>query len=564
MGSLAETIMIMGLYSEMRRRNVFKVAMLYVIAAWLLLRVTDYLLPRLGFPHWADEFVVVLVLLGFPLALFFAYIYEITPAGVKKTVDVDQTQSIVYKTGQKLNAALAVLLVLVIASLAVSRLFPTFPFDEEEPPPHVAKPGVPPEIRGRRLENGLKIVVWPDHDIPNVVMYNFVRAGGRNEYPGITGLSHFFEHMMFNGTSTREPGEFDRIMEAAGGANNAYTTSDVTVYQNWFPSSALELVFNLEADRLQNLTTDPEVFESERGVVYSERRTAVDDNNLRRLHEQVQATAYVAHPYQFPVIGWPSDIEGWTQQDVMAFYRTYYAPNNLTMVFTGDVTADEVFELAETYFEPIPAQQPPDAVRTLEPEQQGQRRLIVETDAQTPMLHMAFHAGAARDPETLPMRLLLEILVGGDSSRLHQLLVEREALAVSVNGFQDEGFDPGLVYFYLTLPPDADVEQVETRLFETLAAVATDGVTLAEVAKARNIVLADFWRDLATIDGKASALGRFEVFYGGYERLFALPEQVERLTADDLQAVAAAVFRRNNMTVGVLRAPRVAAAPETP
>ena len=563
MGSPADTIKLMGLYSEMRRRNVFKVAMLYVIVAWLLLRATDYLLPRLGFPHWADEFVVVLVLIGFPLALFFAYIYEVTPEGLKKAVDVDQTQSIVYKTGQKLNAALAVLLVLVIASLAVSRLFPTFPIDDEDPAAHVAKPGIPSEIRSRTLENGLQIIVWPDHDIPNVVMYNFVRVGSRNEYPGITGLSHFFEHMMFNGTSTREPGEFDRIMEAAGGANNAYTSSDVTVYQNWFPRSALEVIFELEADRLENLTTDPEVFESERGVVASERRTAVDDNNLMRLYEQVQATAYVAHPYQFPVIGWPSDIEGWTHEDVMDFYRTYYAPNNLTMVFTGDVTATEIFALAEDYFEPIPAQQQPDPVRTVEPEQQGERRLIVEVDAQTPMLHMAFHVGAAHDPETLPMRLLLEILVGGDSSRLHQLLVEREGLAISVDGFQDEGFDPGLVYFYLTLPPDADVEQVETRLFQSLATVASDGVTEAEVIKARNIILADFWRNLATIDGKAGALGNFEVFYGGYEKLFGLPVEIDQLTAEDLQAVAADVFRRNNMTVGVLRSPQ-APAEETP
>lgn len=562
MGSPADTIKLMGLYSEMRRRNVFKVAMLYVIVAWLLLRATDYLLPRLGFPHWADEFVVVLVLIGFPLALFFAYIYEITPEGLKKAVDVDQTQSIVYKTGQKLNAALAVLLVLVIASLAVSRLFPTFPIDDEDPAAHVAKPGIPSEIRSRTLENGLQIIVWPDHDIPNVVMYNFVRVGSRNEYPGITGLSHFFEHMMFNGTSTREPGEFDRVMEAAGGANNAYTSSDVTVYQNWFPRSALEIIFELEADRLENLTTDPEVFESERGVVASERRTAVDDNNLMRLYEQVQATAYVAHPYQFPVIGWPSDIEGWTHEDVMDFYRTYYAPNNLTMVFTGDVTAAEIFELAEHYFEPIPAQQPPDPVRTVEPEQQGERRLIVEVDAQTPMLHMAFHAGAARDPETLPMRLLLEILVGGDSSRLHQLLVEREGLAISVDGFQDEGFDPGLVYFYLTLPPDADVEEVETRLFQSLATVAAEGVTEAEVIKARNIILADFWRNLATIDGKAGALGNFEVFYGGYENLFVLPVAIDQLTAEDLRAVAADVFRRNNMTVGVLRSPE--APPQAP
>ena len=146
-------------------------------------------------------------------------------------------------------------------------------------------------IETRTLANGLKIVVWPDHDIPNVAMYLWFRVGSRNEYPGITGISHFFEHMMFNGTTTRPPGEFDRIMEAHGGRNNAYTSSDVTVYQDWFPRDALELIFELEADRMRNLNFDPKVVESERGVVYSERRSSVDNDNFGALAEQMQATA---------------------------------------------------------------------------------------------------------------------------------------------------------------------------------------------------------------------------------------------------------------------------------
>ncbi len=418
---------------------------------------------------------------------------------------------------------------------------------------------VPDEIESRTLDNGLKIIVWPDHDIPNVVMYNFVRAGGRNGHPGVTGLSHFFEHMMFNGTSKLASGEFDRIMEAAGGSNNAYTSSDVTVYQDWFPRSALDVIFGLEADRLQNLAIEPEVVETERKVVYSERRTNIDNNNMRKLLEQVQATAFVAHPYQFPTIGWPSDIEAWTQEDLVSFFRTYYAPNNCTMVFTGDITADEIFALADEYFAPIPAQEPPGRVRTIEPEQLGERRIVVEADAQTPLLHLAFHAGNANDPETLPLSLLLNILVGGDSSRLHRLLVEEEQLAISVGGYQDEGFDPGLAYFYLTLPPGADLAVVERRMLDELQRVADDGVTEAELGKARNIMLAGFWRGLATINGKAAALGNFEVFNGDYEKLFRLPEDVEEVTAGQLQEVAAKIFRTSNMTVGVLRSPASAA-----
>jgi len=547
----------MALFAELRRRNVLKVALLYVVTSWLVIWFVDAIRPSVELPGWTDAFVFTVLAVGFPVALWFAWTYEITTSGLKKAVDVDQTQSIVYKTGQKLNAAVAVFLVLGVLAVFGQRLLPTFEFLVPGPPEGEAPAadGTPAEIRSHTLENGLKVIVWPDHDIPNVVMYNFVRAGARNEYPGITGLSHFFEHMMFLGTSNLAPGEFDKTMEAAGGANNAYTSSDLTVYQDWFPRSALQTIFELEADRAENLETVLEVVNSEREVVYSERRSSVDDNNFWKLYEQLQATAYVAHPYQYPVIGWPSDIESWTQQDIENHYRTFYAPNNRVVVFTGDVTAMEIFGMAEEYFGPIPAQEPPPPIRTVEPEQLGERRIVVEAPAQTPLLQMAFHAGSATDPETLPMNLLLNILVGGESSRLHRMLVEEDGIALSVGGFQDEGIDPGLVLFYLTLPPGQDPLDVETRILDELHSVAVDGISDAELAKARNIILADFWRELATIDGKAGSIGQYEVFHGDYEKLFQLPDALESVTADDLQAVAGDVFRTNNMTVGVLRAP---------
>ena len=553
----------MSLFSELCRRNVLKVALLYAVTSLLIVWIVDHAVSGEVAPIWAKEFVLLLLAIGFPVALIFAWVYEITPEGLRKGVDVDQTQSIVYKTGQKLNAAVAVLAVLGLAAIVGERLLPEFELVRLEPVEEIPlRPiydssesvGVPREITAYTMANGLRIVVWPDHDIPNVVMYNFVRAGGRNEYPGITGLSHFFEHMMFNGTSKHAPGEFDRIMEAAGGANNAYTSNDLTVYQDWFPRSALKTIIELEADRLQNLAIDPDVVESERNVVYSERRLRIDNDNDGRLYEQMLANAFVAHPYQFPVIGWPSDIENWTQEDLESYFTTYYAPNNCTMIFTGAVSPEEIFLLAEQYFAPIPRQKPPPPVRTVEPEQSGERRILIETDAETPLLHVAFHAGSASDPETRHMQLLLNILVGGDSSRLHSLLVEQEQLALSVGGMQMEGFDPGLVYFYLTLPPGADVAAVEARLFEELERVAVEGVTGAELGKARNIILADYWRNLSTINGKAAALGNYEVFTGSYENLFSLPEDVNNVTVVDLQAVARGAFRRNNMTVGVLHA----------
>jgi len=545
----------MAFFAEMRRRNVFKVALLYAVGSWLIVWFVGAIKPDVVLPAWTDAFVLTVLAVGFPVALLFAWTYEITPAGLKKAVDVDQTQSIVYKTGQKLNAAVAVFLVLGVLAVFGQRLLPKFEFLVPGVPEGDAPVSeqAPAEIRSLTLDNGLKIIVWPDHDIPNVVLYTFVRAGGRNEYPGITGVSHFFEHMMFLGTTNREPGEFDRTMEAAGGANNAYTSEDVTVYMEWFPRSALEVIFDLEGDRFESLATVSEVVNSEREVVFSERRSGVDNNNFRKLAEQMQATAYVAHPYQFPVIGWPSDIEAWTEEDLINYYRTYYAPNNRTVVVSGDVTAGEIFELAEEYFAPTPAQAPPPPIRTVEPEQQGTRRIVVEAPAQTPLLHMAFHAGSATDPETLPMSLLLNVLTAGDSSRLHRLLVEEEGLTLSVGGYQDEGFDPGLAYFYFTLPPGGDPGVVEQRVLGELQRIAEEGVSDAELAKARNIMLADYWRGLATIDGKAEALGQFEVFHGDYEGLFSLPDDLAAVGADNLRDVAAKVFRSSNMTVGVLQ-----------
>ena len=372
----------MSLFSELRRRNVLRVALLYSVASLLLLWIVRRAVSGGALPVWASEFMLLLLAIGFPVALIFAWVYEITPQGLKKGVDVDQTQSIVYKTGQKLNAAVAVLAVLGVAALIGERLLPEFELVRPEPVEEIPlRPmydsseaaGVPKEITAYNMANGMRIIVWPDHDIPNVVFYNFVRAGGRNEYPGITGLSQFFEHMMFNGTSTRELGEFDRVMEAAGAANNAYTSKDLTVYQDWLPRSALETVMELEGDRLQNLAIDPDVVESERGVIYSERRLKVDNDNEGRLYEQVVATAFVAHPYQFPVSGWPSDIEGWTQGDLESYYNTYYAPNNCTVVVSGAVSPEEVFLLAERYFAPIPSRPAPPPVRTVEPEQSGER-----------------------------------------------------------------------------------------------------------------------------------------------------------------------------------------------
>ena len=212
----------------------------------------------------------------------------------------------------------------------------------------------------------MKFLVLEDNSIPNANMYIFYRVGSRNEHPGITGLSHFFEHMMFNGAKKYGPKLFDQTMEYNGGSNNAYTTQDVTVYTNWFPASATEVIFDLEADRISSLSIDPKMVESERGVVLSERSTGLENSPWRLLWENVQATAFQEGAYHWPVIGYEEDIKNWTKEDLEYYFKTYYAPNNAVVVVSGNVKLDDVKRLAEKYLEPIPAQPAPKPVHLVE------------------------------------------------------------------------------------------------------------------------------------------------------------------------------------------------------
>ena len=410
-------------------------------------------------------------------------------------------------------------------------------------------------IVSKILANGLKIIVWPDHDIPNANFYTFYKVGSRNEYPGITGLAHYFEHMMFNGTTRRAPGAFDREMEAAGGSNNASTSNDLTIYTDWFPSSALETIFDLEGDRMANLAFDPKVVESERGVVYSERRSSVDNDNFGTLLEQMQATAFTAHPYQFPTIGWPSDIEHWKLDDLKKFFKTYYAPNNAVLVIAGDVDPAQVFALADKYLAPLQKQPEPTPITTVEPEQLGERRLVVErSDAQSPIVAYAFHSGMGAGDKRFPaLELLTTILSQGQSSRLHQRLVEREQAATQAGAFAEAGFDPGLLWVYAMLPPGGDMARVESLLDDELAKIARDGVSADELAKARNLKASAFWRGMATINGKARALGTYEVFNGDYRKLFDAPSAYDAVSAADVQALAKRILRIQNRTTGLLK-----------
>ena len=408
------------------------------------------------------------------------------------------------------------------------------------------------DIRTHTLKNGMKILVQEDHSIPNVALYIFYRVGSRNERPGITGISHFFEHMMFNGAKKYGPGEFDRSMEANGGSNNAYTSENVTVYQDWFPRSALELIFDLEADRIEHLSFDPEIVESERGVIASERRNGVDANNYGMLAEQLSAAAFTAHPYQWPVVGWMSDIEAWTLDDLKNHFKMGYSPSNATMVVSGDVTFDEVVALAQKYIEPIPSNPPPPKVMTREPEQLGERRVVVRKFAQLPILMMAYHVPETAHADYYALQALETVLFSGQSSRMYKRLVDRDQLALSVGGGGDWSFDPSV--FTITAQPKAGVDPaaVEKAVYEELEKVKAESVTDEELEKAKNILLSGFYRNIKTISGRSNAIGTYEVFFGDYRKLFTAADDFAKVTKADVQRVAKQYFGERNRTVATL------------
>jgi zinc protease len=406
-------------------------------------------------------------------------------------------------------------------------------------------------IQTQTLANGMKVIVQEDHAIPNVAMYFFFKVGSRNEHPGATGVSHFFEHMMFNGAKKYGPKEFDRNMEKNGGSNNAYTSNDVTVYTDWFPSSALELMFDMEADRIGDLAFDPKMIASERGVVYSERRSSVDNSNFGLLRELAEASAFEAHPYHWPVLGWPSDIESWTMEDLKSHWSMGYAPNNCVMVIVGDVNFDNVMALSRKFLEPIPRREPPPPVRTKEPEQLGERRVTLDKPAQLPIQLVLYHIPDSRDPDTPVLDVISNILSNGQSSRLYKRLVDSQ-MAISANGGFGEALDPTVFTFSIQPRTGIDPAQTEKALFEELSKLQGEPVSEAELSKAKNQMLANMYRRLKTIQGRANLLGTYEVFYGGYARAFDEDKRVDAVTAADIQRVARKYFGAKNRTVATL------------
>ena len=287
------------------------------------------------------------------------------------------------------------------------------------------------------LDNGLKLVVQEDHRSPVVVSQVWYKAGSLDEVNGKTGVAHVLEHMMFKGTKKIPAGQFSRLVAAAGGKENAFTSTDYTCYFQQLEKSKLPLSFELEADRMANLNLTKEEFDKEIKVVMEERRWRTDDKPQGLLNENFQSAAYRAHPYGRPVVGWMSDLENMTYLDAQEWYHTWYAPNNAVVVVVGDVNADDVYKLAKQYFGKVKARNLPMRKPQIEPSQSGERRITVKAPAKLETLLLGFHvpvlSDANQDIDPYALEILANVLSGNDSSRLNQKLVRESQIAVDVS-----------------------------------------------------------------------------------------------------------------------------------
>jgi predicted Zn-dependent peptidase len=408
------------------------------------------------------------------------------------------------------------------------------------------------DVKTFTLKNGMKFLVLEDVSIPNANMYLFYKVGSRNEHPGITGLSHFFEHMMFNGAKKYGPKQFDQVMEYNGGSNNAYTTNDVTVYTNWFPASAMEVIFDLEADRIASLSIDSAMVQSERGVVISERSTGLENSPWRLLSENIEATSFQEGPYHWPVIGYEPDIKNWTKEDLEYYFRTYYAPNNCVVVISGAVKLEAVKALAEKYLEPIPAQPAPKPVHLLETPQTGERRITVQKDVSAPYLGIGYRVPNAKSNDYFALDILSSILTNGNSSRLYSALVDKKQLASNIFTNFSATFDENLFSILASTNRGKKVEDLEKAIYEELEKIRKEGITANELQKVKNQKLIEFYNQVETINGKSNNIGTYEIFFGDYRRMFDAPSLYNKVTVDDIKRVANQYFRKSTRTVGIV------------
>lgn len=401
-----------------------------------------------------------------------------------------------------------------------------------------AETTAPLAVRRWVWPSGLRVVVCLDRAAPIFSYQTWYRVGSRHERPGATGMAHLFEHLMFNQTANLAPGQFDHLIEETGGDTNAATWVDWTYYRDSLPSRDLELAVRLEADRMQNLTLEDEQLEAEREVVANERLERVEDDVDGFLDEQLFALAFTEHPYHWPTIGWMADIRAITRPQVHDFYKTFYAPNNATIVVCGDLGEDHLLELIERYYGDIAPTVLPADPAVVEAAPGAEKRATFAKPVHADRLVAGYRSPGQGHPDWPVLELIGGLLAGGPSARLYRELVIERELATTTHAEVSPFRDPGLFQVAVNLTRGHRAGDALEVLDRATARLRDEPVTGAELAKVKNCVETDFWSGLADADGKAEALGHFETTLDDFGRLFEVAARLEAVTAEDVQRVA--------------------------
>ena len=402
------------------------------------------------------------------------------------------------------------------------------------------------------LSNGLKVLILEEPKAPVATVQVWYKVGSRNEPIGKTGLSHMLEHMMFKGTPAVTGKEFDARITRNGGVSNAETQRDVSGYYEDFAADRVLLGLELEADRMASLKNDQQEFLSEQKVVAEERRLRIEDQPGNVLGEVMRATAFLAHAYKWPTIGWPSDIDAWTREDLVQHYRLYYAPNNATLVVAGDVKKDAVLPKIQTLFGSIPRQPDPPKVITQEPPQIGERRVYVRKEAELPVLFAVHHVPNLTHPDSFALRVLSYILGGGESARFYQKAVyEKQVASYAGADYNPVYADPFLFGFSGFPLPGKTAEEVEQVLVAEVERLIKEPIPDRELQKAKNQIEAEFVFEQDSVHKLANLLGRYEAV-ASWKLLDGFVDSVRKVSAADVQRVAKQYLSQDNRTVAIL------------
>ena len=392
------------------------------------------------------------------------------------------------------------------------------------------------------LKNGMAVVVIPNHRVPVVTHMVWYKVGSADEPPGKSGIAHFLEHLMFKGTRKLASGEFSRILARNGGRENAFTSHDYTGYYQSIAVDRLEMVMEMEADRMTNLVFDAKEVEPERQVIFEERRNRTGNNPSALLAEHVNATLYLNHPYRRPVIGWEHEIRGLTIADLMSFYRRWYVPNNAILVVAGDITAEKLRPLAEKTYGRIPAAPARPRVRPGEPPHRTARRVTLkDSRVRQPSWSRTFLAPSYTEGATehvYALQVLAEIL-GGATGPLYRSLVVEQKLAVSAGAyFEPDRLGPGTFGFYASPRPGVSMEKLEAAMEAELARVVDKGVTGKEARRAKGRLQAEAVYARDSLGTGARVLGGALAIGLTVEDVESWPERIGAVTVPEINAAA--------------------------